>query len=99
MRNLVLGLSLSVAFIIGCLAGPAIRPTVVPPVKAANAPKAAKPATAVPKWEYACFQVGPYPKEINRWGNKAGLSGWEMVSSAYIGFKRQSIWCFKRQRL
>ncbi len=99
MRNLVLGLSLSVAFIIGCLAGPAIRPRVVPPARAAKAPPAAKPAKAMSKWEYACFQVGPYPKEINRWGNKAGLSGWEMISSAYTGKNRQTIWCFKRQLL
>jgi len=97
MRNLILGLSLSVAFVVGCLAGPALRPAVVPPAKAAKAPKVAKVVKETPKWEYACFGVGSNPNEINRWSNKAGLSGWEMVSSVYTGRKPQTIWCFKRR--
>jgi hypothetical protein len=96
MRNLILGLSLSVAFIVGCLAGPAVRPNVV---GTAHANKNR------PKWEYTCFQYDFHDErvdgidggKIKKQSNKAGQFGWEMVSG--IIWNDVTIWCFKRRQL
>ena len=67
MRNLILGLSLSVAFIVGCLA----RPLIVPPVRAGTNPQ---------KWEYKCFTEND-PEDAEKKANLVGRHGWEMAAT------------------
>lgn len=89
MRNLILGLSLSVAFIVGCL----VRPLVVPPVRAGTNP---------PKWEYKCFRETGESK-VEAKSNKLGAAGFEMTGSAGgvggegWGSSQWYVWCFKRR--
>ncbi len=94
MRNLVLGLSLSVAFIVGCVAGPAIMPRT-------SAAPSAPAAPGTPKWEYVCYNGTSNLMSTFR---KLGHAGWEMSgSSGGIGtapsglHEKFSIWCFKRR--
>jgi hypothetical protein len=70
MRNLILGLSLSVAFIVGCL----VRPLVIPPVKARTNP---------PKWEYFCVDTSTFvdKKELASF-NKAGAAGRDPIGGS-----------------
>jgi hypothetical protein len=83
MRNLILGLSLSVAFIVGCLAGPVVQPTLAPSLRAA-------PGTV--KWEYHCVGFRQASgNEIARELNKAGALGWELAVTDRVN------WCLKRR--
>jgi hypothetical protein len=81
MRGFALGLSFSIAFIIGCMA----RPYVVPPARANQ---------QVQKWEYFCFIEGG-ELDVQRKANKAGKRGWEMASVAAAS-NAVGNWCFKR---
>ncbi len=81
MRNLILGLALSVAFIVGCL----VRSLVVPPVRAGTNP---------PKWEYKCFRENG-AADIEKKSNRLGAAGFELVGAA--GAHYHPYWCFKRR--
>ena len=83
MRGFMLGASLSVAFIIGCVA----RPYIVPPANANQA--------AFQRWQYYCFNDGD-PQRVQANANKAGLQGWEMAGQGNYN-PGSSIWCFKRR--
>ncbi len=84
MRNLILGLSLSVAFIVGCL----VRPLVVPPVRAGTNPA---------KWEYKCFDEDETVK-IEAKANRLGRAGFELVTAHGRGtVDAYDSWCFKRR--
>jgi hypothetical protein len=81
MRNLILGLSLSVAFIVGCVAGGVGQRLVAPPARAGTSPK---------KWETHCFQERGSTEMVNAKANKMGQQGWEFVDG------NGSFYCFKR---
>ncbi len=91
MRNLILGLSLSVAFIVGCVAGPALMPrtTAAPAVQAA-------PGT--PRWEYKCFDENG-ATDIQTKVNQLGQAGFEMVAASSNNdyANGDAYFCFKRR--
>ncbi len=82
MRNLILGLFLSVAFVVGCL----VRPVVVPPVRAGTNP---------PKWEYKCFRENN-DGSLEAKANRLGKAGFELSATARHG-DGFNAWCFKRR--
>jgi hypothetical protein len=98
MKPFLLGLSLSVAFILGCVAAQHVPALAVPSAA----------AYAGPRWEYTC-QPGPTPGSLGRdsgrmdlgkthealsqWLNELGADGWEITPvPAYDG----TFVCFKR---
>ena len=87
MRNLVLGLSLAVALLAGCIIGAAASRLVVPPVRAATNP---------PKWEYKCFDESKAAK-IESKANRLGQVGIELAGALSSGPGRYQSWCFKRR--
>ena len=72
MRNLILGLALSVAFIVGCL----VRPLVVPPVRAGTSPA---------KWEYKCINARG-TSGIEEKANQLGKAGFELAGGGGEGY-------------
>ncbi len=86
MRGFLFGASLSIAFIVGCVA----RPFVVP---AANAQQAA----SAQKWEYFCLE-GYETTGIMQKANKAGREGWDLVAASPPTGRSMdaALWCFKR---
>lgn len=80
MRGFVVGLSVSGAFVVGCVAAQFI----VPPARAAG----------VQKWDYFCFDEEG-AAEVTRKAKQAGTEGWEMVA-VDTGGNMDSTWCFKR---
>lgn len=92
MRRIVLALSLTVAFLVGCLTATVATQLVVPPIKAGTNPQ---------KWEYTCIsnkQKGNIIQNSNELGNQ----GWEMVAASGSlengsGLaKAYLLYCFKR---
>ena len=63
-----LGLSLSVAFVIGCVAAP----LVIPPLSAQQA--------GGQRWQYFCFNERS-AEDVTPLANRAGRDGWEMVAA------------------
>ncbi len=80
MRGFLMGLSVSAAFVLGCVASH----FVVPPAN----------AQSVARWDYFCFE-GAYAGDVQTKAKKAGLEGWEM-SGAAVPAQEESTWCFKR---
>jgi len=84
------GLSISFAFIIGCLAAPAI----VQPLTAQTTAVVRTNPAAAQRWEYMCTDGYNAPTITER-ANQAGAVGWEMVAA--VGSPRApGLWCFKR---
>ena len=86
MRGFSLGLSLSIAFILGCVSAPLI----VPPLSAQQV------AQGVQRWEYACrptsMETMPAIDLAVTQFNTLGAEGWELVFAA----PRSVVACFKR---
>ena len=82
MRNFLLGLSISGAFIAGSLFTGGRPPTA--------------DAQATQRWEYHCTEGFNAPTIMER-ANHAGASGWEMVG-AVASPRTHGLWCFKRPR-
>ncbi len=84
MRGFLIGLSVSLAFILGCVAAPLLTPT----LSAQNAPP------GVQRWQYSCRHI-PSHANLNALVNEAGRDGWEMVNTQWLenGQKKS---CFKR---
>lgn len=85
-RGLILGLSVSVAFIVGCVAG----------ATGSLAPSARALPVVEQRWAYFCFERGDVD-QINGMSNSAGLRGWEMVAAATPG-SGVPVWCFRQPR-
>jgi hypothetical protein len=79
MRGFWIGLSISVAFIVGC----ATARLVVPPVS----------AQSTTRWQYHCVETDE-AEDIAAAANQLGAQGWELASGAADGQAHQ-IWCFK----
>jgi hypothetical protein len=85
MKGFALGLSLSLAFVLGCVAAPVLVPRLD-----------AQPATGAPRWEMQCIEyrrLGAV-NELTRIGDQAGANGWE---PAWV-MENLAIACFKRPR-
>lgn len=83
MRSFLLGLSLSAAFIVGCV----VRPLVIPPALA---------DPAVKRWDYYCFDELT-SAEVQGRAKQAGREGWELVAAGAVGtLGFRPVWCFKR---
>ncbi|HEY3235049.1 MAG TPA: hypothetical protein VGJ84_10035 [Polyangiaceae bacterium] len=89
MRGFLIGLSVSVAFIIGCVAG-ASR-FVLPPAEAAY--------VVEQRWAYFCFQESD-ADELGVKANAAGARGWELVAAttSKSGGDGKAVWCFRQPR-
>lgn len=92
MRQFSLGLSISIAFIVGC-------------VVAQRAPEMAIPtasAYAGQRWEYTCQEVEVSPtardakrgEEVGLLLNRLGAEGWEFI--AFTNPQTHGVACFKR---
>ncbi len=81
MRGLALGLSLSVAFIIGCLAGPHLTPSA--------------DAQARETYRYACIDGHQDELQLGRLLDAQGLVGRELVAVGSVGSGHGSQWCFR----
>jgi len=86
MRGFLLGLSISVAFIVGCVSG----------ASRYGVPRAEAAAVVEQRWSYFCFEASTVD-DVHFKANAAGLRGWEMVSSSTNG-NGQIIWCFRQPR-
>jgi hypothetical protein len=86
MRGFILGASLSVVFIAGCVASP----YVLPPAHA-NQPN----QVGLERWQYYCFSDGNTASTQSK-ANRAGHEGWEMAGQGNYDAS-ESIWCFKRR--
>jgi len=84
MKGFALGLSLSLAFILGCVSAPLI----VPRLSAQNPPNTTR-------WEYVCQEVaGGFSalRTMQAYLNEHGAEGWEAVSV-------HPFTCMKRPRM
>jgi hypothetical protein len=94
MRGFVVGLSISVAFILGCVAAP----LVVPPLSAQQTEQ------GVQRWEYVCMDLlaggggtGAKARQATEGFNRLGAEGWEFVGPPAGGSGwHSSVSCFKR---
>jgi len=85
MRGFALGLSLSVAFVIGCVSSQALQPRVT-----AQPP----PGPTARRWTYVCessVRLG----RLQQWMNERGAEGYEAAASAGADGARVVI-CMKR---
>lgn len=88
MKGFLLGLSVSLAFIVGCIAGSSRA--VVPPAKASY--------VVEQRWEYFCFAEDRADK-VNERANAAGARGWELVAAAApASGEGDPVWCFRLPR-
>ena len=96
MKKLVIGLTIAVAFLTGCLTAMVATKLVVPPAHAGTNPQ---------KWEYYCTDEGIRLDEkiITESFNRVGKEGWELASVAsatiYENFLTEAMFCFKRPLL
>jgi hypothetical protein len=85
MRSLIYTVSISLAFVAGCVAGSS--PLVVPQAEAGH-------EVVEQRWRYECLDV----VDANNLKAKAdglGKLGWEMVTGVPMGDGR-SVWCFRQ---
>ena len=86
MRGFLIGLSLSLAFIVGCVASSTRY----------GVPKAEAAAVVEQRWSYFCIQANDV-EDLNFKANAAGMRGWDMVAST-PDHNGQMIWCFRQPR-
>lgn len=89
MRQFLFGLSISVAFIVGCLASQLSQAAI----------KTARAGTPAQKWEYFCYNgiVRPWNPEDAAKLNLIGKDGWEMVQQLVgVNGANYDVYCFKR---
>jgi hypothetical protein len=90
MRALWLGLSVSLVFVAGSLAG-ALGTRLVPTAQAAE------PSPVLPREKtYYCFEEGS-ADAVTVKANAAAARGWELASSGPSS-SGAAIWCFRRAR-
>jgi hypothetical protein len=87
MRGFLFGLSISLAFIVGFVAG--ASKFVLPEAKASY--------VVEQRWAYFCFQDGN-ADSVNYKANAAGARGWELVAASADRSGTDPIWCFRQPR-
>ena len=89
MKRLILALTITVAFLVGCITATVATQLVVPPIKAGTNPK---------KWEYTCFKEPFTDAKATSQANKHGSEGWELVSVTPVSGSISALmgWCYKR---
>jgi hypothetical protein len=87
MKGFLLGLTISLAFIGGCVAG----------ATKFLLPEADASYVVEQRWSYFCFQEGNVDS-VNFKANAAGSRGWELVSSAGDAKGGDPIWCFRQPK-
>jgi len=85
MRGFLIGLSVSLAFILGCVAS-STRFGVA---------KAEAAAVSEQRWSYLCFEAASV-EDVNSKANAAGMRGWQMVASS--NSDNGMVWCFRQPR-
>jgi hypothetical protein len=110
VRGFLLGLSISLAFIVGALSSSVLlRPAAAaagnerpgwvpgspPPAKRAE-PEPPGLVMPIPRWEYICYRAELTHKLVDV-ANQAGEEGWEMVGTDGQG-TQAPVWCFKRKK-
>jgi hypothetical protein len=86
MRGFLIGFSLCLAFIVGCVASSTRY----------GLPRAEAAAVVEQRWAYFCFEAGT-ADDVNFKANAAGMRGWELVTSS-TSPNGQVIWCFRQPR-
>jgi hypothetical protein len=86
MRGFLIGLSISLAFIVGCVASSTHW----------GLPRAEAAAVVGPRWSYFCFEAGNV-NDVNVKANAAGMRGWELATAA-TNADGLMIWCFRQPR-
>ena len=86
MRGFLIGFSISLAFIVGCVASST----------GYGLAKAEAAAVAEQRWSYFCFEAGNV-NDVNFKANAAGMRGWELVTSS-TSPTAQMILCFRQPR-
>lgn len=86
MRGFLIGLSISLAFIVGCVAGSSRY----------GVPKAEAAAVVEQRWAYFCFEAATV-EDVSFKANAAGMRGWELVTSS-MNQNNQTVWCFRQPR-
>lgn len=95
MRQLVLGIGISVVFAAGCIAGAASSGSsssywAVPKARAAEA--------ETQRFAYLCVDAAS-AEDLHEKANQAGARGWQMVSGATRpGSAGGMVWCFRQPR-
>jgi len=86
MRGFLIGLSVSFAFIVGCVASSTRY----------GVSKAEAAAVVEQRWSYFCFEATSVD-DVNFKANAAGMRGWEMAGST-SNDNGQMVWCFRQPR-
>ena len=88
MKGFALGLSLSIAFIVGCMAAPMVtgRSNAQVPPRTAQ-----QMADGILRWQYTCYLDRARRPDIVRL-NEYGAEGWELTG----GRSTVAEFCFKR---
>ena len=86
MRGFLIGMSIPLSFILGCVASSSRY----------GVPRAEAAAVVEQRWSYFCFEASTVD-DIHFKANAAGMRGWEMVSSS-PNASGQIIWCFRQPR-
>lgn len=87
MRGFLIGLSLGLSFLLGCVASSTRY----------GVPKAQAAAVVEQRWSYFCFEAANL-EDLNFKANAAGMRGWEMVASTPNPASDQMVWCFRQPR-
>ena len=86
MRGFLIGLSISLAFVVGCVASSSRY----------GVPKAEAAAVVEQRWSYFCFEASSVD-DLSFKANAAGLRGWDMVTSTAKD-DGQLVSCFRQPR-
>ncbi len=87
MRGFLIGLSISLAFIVGCVASSTRY----------GVPKAEAAAVVEQRWSYFCFEAANVD-DVNFKANAAGMRGWELSAATTNPGHEQMVWCFRQPR-
>ena len=82
MRGFLLGLAISLAFIIGCLSSQYLL-----------TPAHAQSSRGVTRWTYRCERIGGGVDNVTRTLRASGTRGWELVDIEMMG--STAIACYK----
>ena len=86
MRGFLIGLTVSLAFIVGCVAGSTRH----------GVASAEAAAVVEQRWAYFCFEAASVA-DVSFKANAAGMRGWELVTST-TATTGEMVFCFRQPR-